>query len=54
VCIGASFASMEAALLLATIAQAVPLTLAAGHPVHPYAFRGLRPKHGIRVTLRKR
>ncbi|OLE39280.1 MAG: hypothetical protein AUG00_02800 [Candidatus Rokubacteria bacterium 13_1_20CM_2_70_7] len=54
VCIGASFASMEAALLLATIAQRFRLTLAAGHPVHPYASAALRPKHGIRVTLRKR
>jgi len=47
VCIGASFASMEAALLLATIAQRFRLTLAAGHPVHPYASAALRPKHGI-------
>lgn len=53
VCIGASFASMEAALLLATIAQRFRLTLATGHPVNPYASAALRPEHGIRVTLRE-
>ncbi len=53
VCIGASFANMEAALLLATIAQRFRLTLASGRPVNPYASATLRPEHGIRVTLRK-
>ena len=54
VCVGASFASTEAALLLATIAQRFRLTIAAGHPVSPYASAALRPKYGISVTVRKR
>jgi cytochrome P450 len=54
VCVGASFASMEAALLLATIAQRYRLTLVPGHPVKPLASVTLRPKHGIRVQLQKR
>lgn len=54
VCVGASFASMEAALLLATIAQRYRLALVPGHPVKPLASVTLRPKHGIRVTLHQR
>lgn len=53
VCIGASFANMEAALLLATIAQRFRLALVAEHPITPFASAALRPKHGIRVTLHK-
>jgi cytochrome P450 len=52
-CIGASFATMEAALLLATIAQRFRLTLGGG-PVTPFASATLRPARGIHVTLRKR
>jgi cytochrome P450 len=54
VCVGASFASMETALLLATIAQRYRLALVPGHPVKPLASVTLRPKHGIRVKLQKR
>jgi cytochrome P450 len=54
VCVGASFASMETALLLATIAQRYQLALVPGHPVKPLASVTLRPKHGIRVKLQKR
>jgi cytochrome P450 len=54
VCVGASFASMEVALLLATIAQRYRLTVIPGHPVKPLASVTLRPKHGIRVKLQKR
>jgi cytochrome P450 len=54
VCVGASFASMEAALLLATIAQKYRLTVDPGHPVVPLASVTLRPKHGIRVKLQQR
>jgi cytochrome P450 len=54
VCIGASFAMMEATLLLATISQRFRLALLAGHPVIPFASAALRPERGIRVTLHKR
>ncbi len=54
VCIGASFAKMEAVLLLATIAQRFRLTLVPGHPVTPFPAITLRPKDGIKVTLTRR
>ncbi|MGB2620719.1 MAG: cytochrome P450 [Candidatus Acidiferrum sp.] len=53
-CIGNSFALMEAALILATIAQHYRFRLVPGHPVVPLASITLRPKHGIRVTLESR
>src|SRR5713101_5900417 len=53
-CIGNSFAQMEAALILATIAQRFRLRLVPGHPVVPMPTITLRPKHGIRVTLEPR
>jgi cytochrome P450 len=52
-CIGASFAMMEAVLLLATVAarfQALPV---AGQTVAPVPSFTLRPKEGIRVELRR-
>ncbi|MGH8100678.1 MAG: cytochrome P450, partial [Chthoniobacterales bacterium] len=53
-CIGNSFALMEAALILATVAQHYRFRLVEGHPVVPLASITLRPKHGIRVTLEAR
>jgi cytochrome P450 len=53
-CIGNTFALMEAALLLATIAQKFRLRLVANHPVVPLASITLRPRHGVRVTLEQR
>jgi cytochrome P450 len=52
-CIGASFAVMEANLLLATIAQRFHLTLVPGHPVVPQPGITLRPRHGMRMTMTK-
>lgn len=54
VCIGAGFALMEATLLLATIAQRFRLTLASDHSVEMLPLLTLRPKHGIKMTLRER
>jgi cytochrome P450 len=54
VCVGASFAMIEATLLLATILQKVHLELVPGHPVEPLASVTLRPKNGIRVIVRRR
>jgi cytochrome P450 len=53
-CIGASFAMMEAALVLATIAQRFQLGPVPGHPVEPLPSLTLRPKGGVWVELRRR
>jgi len=53
VCLGASFAIMEAVLVLATVAQQWRLALAPGHAVTPQLALTLRPKDGIRMTLRR-
>jgi cytochrome P450 len=53
-CIGASFAMMEAVLLLATIARRFQMHPVAGHSVVPLPSFTLRPKEGIRVTLEER
>ena len=54
VCVGASFAMLEATLLLAMIQQKFQLRLVPGHPIEPIASVTLRPKHGIRVTVHRR
>jgi cytochrome P450 len=54
VCVGASFAMLEATLLLAMIQRRFRLRLVPGHPVQPIASVTLRPKHGIRVTVHRR
>ena len=53
-CIGNSFALMESALLIATIAQSYRFELAADRAVEPHAALTLRPKHGMRMVLHKR
>ena len=53
-CIGNSFALMEAAMVLATIAQQYRFRLVQGHPVVPLASITLRPRHGIRAVLEAR
>ena len=50
-CIGASFAVMEANLLLAAIAQRFQLRLVPGHPIAPQPGITLRPRYGIRMSL---
>lgn len=49
-CIGNSFAMMEATLVLATIAQRFRLRLVPGHPVVPLPSLTLRPAFGMRMT----
>jgi cytochrome P450 len=53
-CIGNAFALMEAALILATIAQQYRFRLVEGHPVVPLASITLRPRYGIRAVLEAR
>ncbi|MFZ0703491.1 MAG: cytochrome P450 [Candidatus Acidiferrales bacterium] len=54
VCIGAGFGMMEAALLLATIAQRYRFALVPDHPIELFPSVTLRPRHGIRAVLHKR
>ncbi|HLP88606.1 MAG TPA: cytochrome P450 [Nostocaceae cyanobacterium] len=54
ICIGKSFAMMEAVLILATIAQSYRLTVLPDQEVTPWPAFTLRPKHGIKVLLNQR
>jgi cytochrome P450 len=54
VCIGNTFAMMEAVLVLATIAQRFRLTAVPGHPVVPQPYVTLRPRSGIKMVLHRR
>jgi cytochrome P450 len=54
VCIGNSFALMESALLLATIAQKYRLKLASNAVVTPLPTATLRPARGVKVILTNR
>jgi cytochrome P450 len=53
-CIGNSFATMEATLLLATITQRFRMRSVPGNMVEPVPSFTLRPKHGIPMTLQAR
>jgi cytochrome P450 len=53
-CIGNGFATMEAILLVATIAQRFRLSLVPGQHIEPAAYVTLRPEPGIRVQLARR
>jgi cytochrome P450 len=53
-CIGASFAMMEATLLLAAIAQRFQFRAVSNDPITPTPSFTLRPKLGIRMRLEKR
>jgi cytochrome P450 len=53
-CIGAVFATMEAILVLATIAQKYQIRVAPECPVEAVPSITLRPRHGIKVMLIQR
>lgn len=53
-CIGQSFALMEAALILATMARRYRLTLAEDANVVPLPTITLRPRYGVRMAISKR
>lgn len=53
-CIGNSFALMEAQVVLATLAQRFEPELVPGQDVVPDATFTLRPKHGVRMRIRRR
>jgi cytochrome P450 len=52
-CIGNAFALMETQIILSMITQRYALELVPGHPVEPEALVTLRPRHGIKMTLRR-
>ncbi len=54
ICIGNSFAMMEAHLLLATIAQQYQLSLVPGHKVVPEALITMSPEFGLQMRVQKR
>lgn len=54
ICIGNSFAEMEARLVLATIAQRYRLILQPGQEIIPEAQLTLRPRDGIRMRVEPR
>ena len=54
VCIGASLAMTEACLILATVAQRYSLRLVPGQDIKLRARITLRPRDGIRMTLKRR
>ncbi len=51
-CIGNAFASMEAELVLATIAQRIGFELVPGAPVELQPSITLRPRHGVSMRVR--
>lgn len=53
-CIGEAFAWMEGILVIATIAQKWEFHLETGFPVELLAEITLRPKHGMRMILKRR
>jgi cytochrome P450 len=53
VCIGNTFAMLEAVLVLATLAQKFRFTIVPEHPVVPWPSMTLRPKHGIQVVVHR-
>lgn len=53
-CIGNNFATTEAVLVLATIAQRYKLSLIPEHPVEPEPSFTLKPRYGMPMTIRER
>ena len=53
-CIGNTFAKMEAVLVLATVAQRYHLRLVEGQVIDPWPVFTLRPRYGIKMAIEKR
>jgi cytochrome P450 len=51
-CIGVNFATIEATLITAMVAQCFDLSLVQGHPVEPQADLTLKPRYGLPMVLR--
>ena len=53
-CIGNTFATVEAQLVLASVAQRYRLVLVPGHPIALQPLITLRPKYGMRMIVERR
>jgi cytochrome P450 len=54
ICIGATFATAEATILLASLARHFSLRLSPGHVVEPQGLITLRPRYGMKMQLTPR
>lgn len=54
ICIGTSFALLETTLITAMMSQRFVYDLVPGHPVEAEATLTLRPRHGVKMTARRR
>jgi cytochrome P450 len=54
VCIGKTFAMIEATLVTALMSRSFVYDLKPGHPVVPEATLTLRPRHGLKMIARRR
>ena len=54
ICVGATFAMLEATLIAAMISQRLDLDLVPDAPIIPEATVTLRPRHGLPMTVRPR
>jgi cytochrome P450 len=54
VCIGNTFAMLEAVLLLAAVGRRYRFRLVPGHPVEPWPSITLRPRYGLKAVLESR
>jgi cytochrome P450 len=54
ICIGRTFALMEATLIAAMMSQRFVFEAVPGHPVEPEATLTLRPRRGVRMIARRR
>jgi cytochrome P450 len=54
ICIGASFAMTEAAIILAMVGRRYRLRLMPSHAVEPVGLITLRPRHGLHMTIERR
>jgi cytochrome P450 len=54
VCIGEQFAWMEGILVIAALCRRWKMDLVPGHPVEVQPLITLRPRHGMRMIIRKR
>jgi cytochrome P450 len=54
ICIGNTFAMLEAVLLLAAVGRRFRFRPVPGHPVEPWPSITLRPRHGLRAVLAAR
>jgi cytochrome P450 len=54
ICIGSSFALIEATLITTMMSRRFVYDLVPGHPVEPEATLTLRPRHGLKMVARRR